>query len=185
MKKLTTEECEQIGILTIVRAQKYHMFKIRETWLRLEFNNVLAQRLEAIGLYSLMPNSPLSLSFTTSRLHFGGVRYWFICPNCDKRVGKLFKPKSERAFWCRHCYNLTYKSTQTHNHRVNLLVKRLKAMEDEAFTQVKRLLRTRRGFGVYMKVEEKLNRPFPPPHWVRGDREKEAYNKYIKPLLEG
>ena len=184
MKKLTTEECEQIGVDIIVQAQRNHMFELREEWLRCEFNNVLAQRFEAISLKSLLHISPLSLSFTTTRLHFGGVRYWFICPNCNRRVAKLFKPKSERNFGCRYCYNLTYKSSQTHNHRVNLLVKRLKAMEDEAFTQVERLLRTRRGFGVYMKIEEKLNRPYPYPHWVRGDREKEAYDKYVKPLLE-
>ncbi len=34
---------------------------------------------------------------TTTPCHFGGVRYWFICPNCDRRRAILY-PKV-----CRTC----------------------------------------------------------------------------------
>ncbi len=46
--------------------------------------------------------------------HFGGFRYWFICPlgrgdkPCGRRVGALYQ--GYRLFGCRHCYNLTYES---------------------------------------------------------------------------
>jgi hypothetical protein len=48
--------------------------------------------------------------------HFGGVRYWFICPlsrngvPCGSRVGTLFLASGGKYFGCRHCYNLSYES---------------------------------------------------------------------------
>ena len=44
--------------------------------------------------------------------NFGGKRWWFTCPLCRRRVGKLHVPPSGIYFWCRHCYDLTYKSCQ-------------------------------------------------------------------------
>ena len=46
--------------------------------------------------------------------HYGGKRYWFICPwykngvYCGRRVGVLYKDGD--YFACRHCYELTYSS---------------------------------------------------------------------------
>jgi len=61
--------------------------------------------------------------------HFGGVRFWFICPlgtdqgYCGRRVGKLYLPGNGTYFGCRHCYNLTYKSCKEHDSRVSGLMK--------------------------------------------------------------
>ncbi len=41
---------------------------------------------------------------------FGGTRYWFVCPSCHKRAGKLYMPPGGIYFRCRRCYNLTYQS---------------------------------------------------------------------------
>ena len=55
---------------------------------------------------------------TTTRPHFGGLRWWFCCPlrvegrPCGRRVGKLYLPPGGRYFGCRHCYDLTYTSCQ-------------------------------------------------------------------------
>jgi hypothetical protein len=48
----------------------------------------------------------------TTRPYFGGVRWWFICPNqdCEKMVGKLYQPPGAKYFLCRTCQNLTYTS---------------------------------------------------------------------------
>jgi hypothetical protein len=49
-----------------------------------------------------------------TKCHFGGSRFWFICPlnkngkYCGRRVGVLYKDGN--YFGCRHCYNLTYSS---------------------------------------------------------------------------
>ena len=50
------------------------------------------------------------ISLTTTSCNFGGVRYWFICPNqnCRKRVGRLYF--GQKLFLCRHCLNLSYES---------------------------------------------------------------------------
>ena len=42
--------------------------------------------------------------------HFGGVRWWFTCPSCGRRVGILYLPSGGKLFRCRHCYDLSYQS---------------------------------------------------------------------------
>ena len=50
------------------------------------------------------------VSLTSTPCHFGGVRYWFLCSQCGRRVGKLYIPAgSQSLVWrCRHCLHLTY-----------------------------------------------------------------------------
>ena len=52
-----------------------------------------------------------------SLCHFGGRRWWFICPlvvrgrACNRRAGVLYM--GERGYFgCRHCHNLTYLSSK-------------------------------------------------------------------------
>jgi len=85
------------------------------------------------------PGSALTLSFerlgvparwiwiTTTKPHFGGLRYWFKCPvvrdgaTCARRVGRLYLPPGCTVFGCRNCYDLTHESAQTHDKRVDKL----------------------------------------------------------------
>jgi hypothetical protein len=46
----------------------------------------------------------------TSPCNLGGVRYWFVCPECGKRVGGLYLVLGRMHFRCRHCNKLTYRS---------------------------------------------------------------------------
>jgi hypothetical protein len=46
----------------------------------------------------------------TTPCNLGGVRYWFACPWCGRRVGGLYLAPGGRNFGCRHCNNLTYRS---------------------------------------------------------------------------
>ena len=57
-------------------------------------------------------NTPydLEVSLVTTSCNFGGVRYWFACPECSKRVGGLYLAPGERYFMCRKCNKLTYHS---------------------------------------------------------------------------
>ncbi len=56
------------------------------------------------------------IQLTTTPCHYGGVRYWFICPlvrnglPCGRRVGTLFLSSGCKYFGCRHCYDLSYES---------------------------------------------------------------------------
>ncbi len=62
------------------------------------------------------------IPLVTTRPHFGGLRRWFACPRCGRRVGKLYLPPSETYFGCRACHGLTYRSCQE-SHTVDLLAK--------------------------------------------------------------
>ncbi len=46
------------------------------------------------------------VNYTTC--NYGGERPWFLCPHCGRRVSKLYL--SNKYFWCRHCWGLTYES---------------------------------------------------------------------------
>ena len=59
-----------------------------------------------------------AVQLTTTPLPWGGERYWFVCAlsvngiTCSRRVGCLYLPPGRNYFGCRHCYDLTYKSSQ-------------------------------------------------------------------------
>lgn len=69
------------------------------------------------------------IELVTTPCHFGGVKYWFVCPlvangrYCGRRVAKLYLPGGQTYFGCRYCYNLTYRSCQEHDNRVSSLMK--------------------------------------------------------------
>lgn len=50
------------------------------------------------------------LALVASRPRFGGLRWWFSCPGCGRRVARLYQALSGGPFQCRHCRNLTYAS---------------------------------------------------------------------------
>ena len=66
---------------------------------------------------------------TWTPCNFGGRRWWFVCPlvidgrTCNRRVGSLHLA-SGKYFGCRHCYNLTYRSSQE-SHQYDSLYRRL------------------------------------------------------------
>lgn len=76
-----------------------------------------------------------TVPLVTTRPRFGGLRWWFQCPltgdgvYCGRRVGKLYLPPGATYFGCRHCYDLTYRSAQEHDKRVDLLRKHLRLLE--------------------------------------------------------
>ena len=39
--------------------------------------------------------------------HFGGKRWFMVCPYRGLRVGKLYLPPGAHYFGCRHCHDLT------------------------------------------------------------------------------
>lgn len=53
------------------------------------------------------------ISLDRTSLNYGGTRWWYICPTCSRRVAQLHMPSRAYYFRCRHCYRLTYESSQT------------------------------------------------------------------------
>jgi len=66
---------------------------------------------------------------TWTPCYFGGRRWWFICPlvvngrTCYRRVGSLHLGNG-KYFGCRHCYNLTYTSSQE-SHKYDSLFRKM------------------------------------------------------------
>ena len=57
-------------------------------------------------------------TLVTTKPHFGGLRWWFICPGLrcgGKRVAKLYRPPNGDLFLCRECYEITHRSSQEHD----------------------------------------------------------------------
>jgi len=88
-----------------------------------------------------------TIRLTTTKAHFGGSRWWYICPlvvngrPCNDRVGKLYLPPGGKYYGCRICYNLTYTSCQG-SHKYDSVFKML-AKDFPGITagDIKRLLR--------------------------------------------
>jgi len=177
LKKLTVEECERISISTIVRKQVHHVFKLMPDVSLEELNAIIAQRLDNMNYQSILHGYALKLYFTTTVPHLGGVRYWFICPYCKRRVGVLYRPRFAVYFKCRHCYNFTYKSTQTHDNRVKSAENLILNMEGYVHYLIRKKLK------LFWKVYDKHHRTFPFPYQIRERKEERAYNEFVKPLL--
>jgi hypothetical protein len=101
-----------------------------------------------------------SVRLVATPCHFGGVRWWFVCPLartgvvCGRRVRKLYL--SGRYFGCRHCHDLTYRSRQESDSRAYALARAgLEAIGHPAGKSVTQL-------GIMLKaltlVEKRLDR---------------------------
>lgn len=51
-----------------------------------------------------------TFAFIKTPCHFGGVRWWFQCPQCDERCAKLFFNRRNGRYACRLCVGITYYS---------------------------------------------------------------------------
>ena len=91
---------------------------------------------------------------TTVRPHLGGARFWFVC-GCGRRVGRLYLP-GQQVFRCRRCYQLTYRSAQTHDQRKYDLARNPVALE--AALRSKKHSRALLGIGAFGLLLERRNR---------------------------
>jgi hypothetical protein len=62
----------------------------------------------------------------TTQPQFGGLRWWFQCPLCRRRVQKLFLPPRASQFGCRECHKLSY--TTRNQHPKDRLMERARAI---------------------------------------------------------
>ena len=84
-----------------------------ESFRKININDLVRQsnqKLKRQYLDSLSLDSGLKIDLVTSRTRFGGKRYWFQCPNCQKRVGVLYRGTDQ--FGCRSCLGKRYKKSR-------------------------------------------------------------------------
>jgi hypothetical protein len=62
---------------------------------------------------------------------FGGLLRWFLCPACERRVGKLYVPAGRGAFLCRHCHKLGYREQLLREFRKTPYERKVVRMSDQ------------------------------------------------------
>lgn len=83
------EDCQKVAVTDLLRDYKA---KLKETILRTKFG---------------MLNE--NVLITTSKTGSGGIRFWFMCPQCKRRSGVLLKHPLQNILGCRTCLGLKYK----------------------------------------------------------------------------
>jgi len=89
-KKYLTDQCQSINISTYLRVIKEQLKEL-----------LIKSELEADGF---------NIELVISNTNYNGVRFWFKCPLCGKRVGKLYKHPISQIMGCRGCLGLEYRS---------------------------------------------------------------------------
>lgn len=117
-ERLTTEDLPRIDIRAMKRQGVLHpnypgvfswtiddplvgsmSFKIHRGWLSVEyFTTINGQKTK----------NTEDIKFDSTPCHFGGSRYWFLCPCCKTRITTVYKLNN--VYRCRHCHNLTFRS---------------------------------------------------------------------------
>jgi hypothetical protein len=67
-----------------------------------------------LWLWYVVDGKPMHYTVTlvSTVPHYGGRRWWFICPIKKIRVAKLYLPPGATTFASRKAHNLTYRSSQ-------------------------------------------------------------------------
>lgn len=86
---LTVETCPKIKIDDLIK-QCRDSFK----------ESMIASQLKVMDV---------DVELIVSTTKFNGIRFWFKCPQCGKRVGILFKHPITQTIGCRTCLNLSYR----------------------------------------------------------------------------
>ena len=88
-RNLLIEDCHRVAVSDVLRKYKANL---KETILHSQFEMMSA-----------------NVRLTTSTTGNKGTRFWFVCPNCERRVGVLLIHPLQGRLGCRQCLNLEYK----------------------------------------------------------------------------
>lgn len=83
-----------------------------ETCPRIKIDDLLKQCRESFKesmITSQLKIMGIDIELIATETKFNGMRFWFKCPECERRVGVLFKHPITQAIGCRLCLNLHYK----------------------------------------------------------------------------
>lgn len=151
------DECESLDIRQIVKGivPEYSLTQII-------YRKAVAQ----IDLrYWYMEEKVIAyVRLTSTSCTYGGVRWWALCPSCERRCAKLYKRVKDRHYGCQVCQGVTYKSS-----RISHLFDRGtfakipgRVVEKEKFRLQLRLmtqyLRTRPGSKHHLKLKARLDK---------------------------
>jgi hypothetical protein len=119
-KEGVIEDCLALSVKSVHRGENRHVGSVH--WrcgtevvatIKYEINLWSAERGD-LWLRYFVDGEPvhLPISMTSTAVHLGGRRWWFICPVTAKRVEKLYLPDGATQFAGRKAHDLTYTSCQ-------------------------------------------------------------------------
>jgi uncharacterized protein YlaI len=127
--KVTTEQCSSLNISALQKA-------IRRTIDR-DYPGSAGEELYAFTEKELKKFSVNNQFFEYSSMNniLGGHRWFFLCPQCKKRVGKLFLPPEgcllERKYLCKDCHKIKNQSVIMGTNKIYMKVIRpLKKLQE-------------------------------------------------------
>jgi len=88
-KKYLVEQCQRINIS--------------------DYNKRARSKIKELFINSQIQLEGEQVELTTSQTNYKGLRYWFKCPQCSRRVGVLFKHPISQILGCRACLGLEYR----------------------------------------------------------------------------
>jgi len=88
-KNILVEDCQKIKIKDFLRTCRTELKRV-----------ILNSEIETMGM---------NIGLATSKTCFNGIRFWFMCPQCNKRAGVLFSHPITNKIGCRTCLKLNYK----------------------------------------------------------------------------
>lgn len=147
--RLTVEECLRLSVKDLRRVGLFrgnfgrwgicrwsdaNGKRIRAVVFRLLNDGIAGLILEVrrdIGIaLPTLHNSPKQMiPIVATKCNFGGERFWFYCPKvvngapCKRRVAVLYLLPGRQDFGCRICFNLSYRSVQEHDARIDQLLR--------------------------------------------------------------
>ena len=72
-------------------------------------------------------NHQSTINFVETKCNYGGTRWWFECPKCQRRCAKLYEKRDN--FYCRMCLNLEYASHLMNYRSGESTLKKLQKLE--------------------------------------------------------
>jgi hypothetical protein len=67
------------------------------------------KELKELVINSQLELDGINIELVTSQTNYKGLRYWFKCPICYRRTGKLYKHPISLILGCRRCLRLEYR----------------------------------------------------------------------------
>lgn len=119
----------------------------------------------------------IDLKLTTTPCQYGGFRYWFICDQCNKRVGIVYEAPN---YICRYCLGLSYKSQliQPHQRKAQQLIKIYKIMGWQGIENIESFGKKPKHmkYMTYIKKCEQINEIISELSVIHGQRAKKIKN---------
>ncbi|MEA1963705.1 MAG: hypothetical protein U9O41_01050 [Candidatus Aerophobetes bacterium] len=118
------ENCIKISIFRLIREIKKRIKETISKASKAEISKIMAEIIARGSLRFTQGDRFIqSFEIISTPTNLGiGIRYWFLCPKCRKRVAVLYMPFDGPSFLCRGCHNLTYRAQKKHDKRVDMLL---------------------------------------------------------------